>query len=171
MVLLSELVKTRNHIEARIAEIIGREGDKGNFGEFIAARIFNIELAKSGRQKGYDGCFRDGPLAGSKVEIKFYPKQQRSLDINPDAWPDYFLVLVGPRKFGSAARPWRIESIFLFETRTLKRKLAQREVKIGRATSVVTALWDSAEIFPRENKEILPISKEQRNAIDLFSNL
>jgi hypothetical protein len=40
-------------------------GDRrpGDVWEFIAARIFDLELAATATQAGYDGTFRSGPLA------------------------------------------------------------------------------------------------------------
>lgn len=166
---LAEIIRSRNDTEKRIAEIIGRRGDKGPVGEYIASRIFSIELAKSGRQKAYDGFFIKKPLEGKSVDVKFYPKQQWSIDINPKEWPDYFLVLTGPQKVESKAHPWVIESVYLFESKKLKKLLSERGVKIGRPTSVVQEIWRNAEVYPKETNPILSLSKTQRKLLSHFN--
>jgi len=168
LVRLAEIIRSRNDTERRIAEIIKKRGDKGPVGEYIASRIFGIDLAKSGRQKGYDGIFENEPLTGSSVDVKFYPKQQWSIDINPKAWPDYLLVLAGPEKIDSNAHLWLIKSVYLFDAKKLKKKLKQRGVKIGRPTSVAQELWRDAEIYPNAVSRFVTVSKEQRRMISLF---
>lgn len=168
LIRLAEIIRSRNDTESRIAEIIKKRGDKGSVGEYIASRIFGIDLAKSGRQKGYDGIFKSKPLTGSSVDVKFYPKQQWSIDINPKAWPDYFLILAGPERIDSKAHLWLIKSVYLFDARKLKKKLEQRSVKIGRATSVIQDLWHDAEIYPNTVSRFVTVTKEQRRMISLF---
>ena len=73
----------------------GRSARPGDVGEFIATRVFNLELATTATQAGYDGSFRSGPLAGKTVNVKTYGDVLGGLDIG--ARPcDYTLVLTGP---------------------------------------------------------------------------
>lgn len=85
---LAELLRKRNEIDSAISSVIGRPAMSGHLGEFIAARIFDIHLAESATNKGTDGQFKNGPLAGKSVNIKLYGKQEGLLDINPAALPD-----------------------------------------------------------------------------------
>ena len=53
----------------RLAELIGRPSAPGNIGEFVAAKIFAIQLATSGSHPGHDGVFTARSLAGKTVNI------------------------------------------------------------------------------------------------------
>ena len=78
---LAALLKQRNEIDSAIASVIGRPAISGHLGEFIAAKIFDIKLADSATNKGIDGHFKNGPLAGRTVNVKLYGKQEGLLDI------------------------------------------------------------------------------------------
>ena len=69
---LAELIRNRNSIERNIASITGRPALTGHTGEYIAANIFDIQLVESASEKGIDGHFNTGPLAGRSVNIKWY---------------------------------------------------------------------------------------------------
>ncbi|MCW3840996.1 DUF4263 domain-containing protein [Micromonospora yasonensis] len=61
---LAALLQARDDLDVRIAALTGRSARPGDIGEFIAAQVFDIELAGTGIQAGYDGTFRSGPNAG-----------------------------------------------------------------------------------------------------------
>ena len=168
---LAELVRSRNTIDAEIAGIIGRPPLTGHLGEYIASVIFGIELHEMATHKGSDGIFRAGRLAGRSVNVKWYTRDEGLLDINPDAVPDYYLVLTGPRSPASssrgATRPFVISSVFLFDSRSLLTVLQVTGVEVGVATSVRRELWGSAEVYPHANL-ILEVNGEQRRALELF---
>ncbi|HLC04792.1 MAG TPA: hypothetical protein VJK02_17290, partial [Anaerolineales bacterium] len=93
-------------------------------------------------------------------------------DLSLRVVPDYYLVLAGPRA-GSGpskevARPWLIRSVYLLEGPRLHEALQARWVRLGIATSVVSALWKGAEIFPEPRNPLLPLSDEQRHQLTLF---
>lgn len=172
---LAELIRKRNEIEKEIAEIIGRPGLINYVGEYIASEIFKIELEQSGSEKGIDGRFTQGTLKGKTVNIKFYPKRENLLDINSDCLPDYYLVLTGPKTSPGSSRgstrPWVISAVYLFESQRLINELEKRGVKIGTATSVISKLWDEAEIYPNQRNGILLLSEEQIQQLKLFSQV
>jgi len=169
---LARLIKSRNEIDNEIAGIIGRPAEKGHIGEYIASRIFHISLEPSGSQKGIDGRFADGPLAGKTVNIKWYTKLEGVLDMNPQALPHYYLVLTGPKapavSSQDSSRPMVIESVYLFDAGTIVSSLQARGVKIGVATSVARYLWEEAEIYPVQRSPLLLLSGEQRAILALF---
>ena len=72
--LLASLIRQRNAAEIKIAAIIGRPASIGHLGEYIASKIFNIDLVRSASHKAIDGHFSDGPLAGRSVNIKWYAR-------------------------------------------------------------------------------------------------
>ena len=166
---LAELVKQKNYADGKIADLIGRPTLPGHFGEFIAARVFGIELHDSAVQKGSDGRFADAPLSGRTVEIKYYPKNEGILDIKVDGVPDYYLVLTGPKSAAVSSRgktrPWVIEAVYLFETAPLMKRLT---AKIGIATSVRREFWQESEIYPIANPAF-PLTQSQRDVLALFS--
>lgn len=169
---LAALIKKRNAIEADLAAIINRPGEIGHVGEFIASRIFNINLEHSAVTAGWDGRFTEGALAGKTVNIKWYPKREGLLDLNIQFNPDYYLVLTGGQANAetsrSKTRPWLITEVFLFETRWLLSELAGRKVKIGSATSVARKYWEQARVYPGKDSLLLPLSEEKREMLALF---
>src|SRR5215469_2467889 len=169
---LASLVKSRNTVDGKIANIIGRPTHLQEVGEYIASAIFGIALDDAASRKGSSGRFIHGPLAGHSVDIQWYIKRDGELNIKPDAPPDYYLVLAGPKSgvatMRSLANPWIIESVFLFDAHKLVEVLRERNVKIGAATSVIGVLWDRAEIYPRQVNNLLLLSGDQRSLLDLF---
>jgi hypothetical protein len=142
---LAELVRIKNEADLATAELIGRPCLPGNIGEYIAALVFGIQLMDSGAHPGYDGLFQEGDLSGKTVNIKTYSRHEYVLDISPH--PCAYDLLAGPP--GQARiRPWAIDAVYLLERDGLLTKLRERGVKIGIATSVQKAVWDSARIFP-----------------------
>src|SRR5215471_6408272 len=167
---LASLLKSRNTIEGKIANIIGRPTHLQDVGEYIASAIFGIVLDDAVLHKGSSGHFTHGPLAGHRVDIQWYIRRDGELNIKPDELPDYYLVLAGPKSgvatMRSLANPWIIESVFLFDAHKLIEVLRERNVKIGAATSVISVLWDRAEIFPRQVNNLLFLSGDQRSLLD-----
>lgn len=170
---LASLISEKNLLEAQIAELIGRPGERGHVAEFIASFVFDIDLHESAASRASDGYFRSGPLAGESVNIKWYGQQQGVLDVSPDPGPDFYLVLTGPRAPAAssrlAVRPWVIDHVYLFEHRTFVAALSERGVHIGVATSIQNALWEAAEIYPHSRNPLLPLSHEQALLLAAFS--
>lgn len=168
---LAGLIRRRNSLEYEITAIIGRPAAIGHIGEYIASRIFNISLEKSASFKSIDGRFLDGPLESRSVNIKWYAKLEGVLDITPDALPDYYLVMTGPKSNVTSydrVRPWTIDYVFLFDAHNLVGELIQRNTKIGIATSIRNVLWKNAEIFPGSTNSAYVLSTKQREALGLF---
>lgn len=88
----------------------------GHVGEYIAARVFDIQVHPSASHRGSDGLFRTGPLAGRSVNVKWYAQDGSVLDVLEEHGPDFYLVLTGPRGTASRGpRPWRIDSVISSE--------------------------------------------------------
>ena len=167
---LAALLKQRNAIDRGIAGILDRPALSGHFGEFVASRVFDIELHDSAVRKDSDGRFASGPHAGKTVQVKFYAKREGVLDMSTDVQPHFYIVLTGPWtpavSSRGTTRPWVIEAAYLFDGPSLVSRLAGK-VKIGVATSVRNAFWDEAEIYPRNNPAF-PLSPAQRDMLALF---
>jgi Family of unknown function (DUF6998) len=172
LVELAKLIRTKNSVDGKIARIVGRPALIGHVGEFIAARVFGIELHRSASAKGSDGVFKTGSLAGKTVNVKWYTTSDNLLDLNPSGGADYYLVLAGPSTQGASSRgterPWTIDSAYLFASADLIAKLRDRGVGIGVATSVRSEDWEAAEIYP-QSKGIIQLDDEQRRLFGLFS--
>jgi hypothetical protein len=170
---VADLIARRNEIETEIGAITGRPALAGHLGEWIASEIFAIDLEASAVAKAIDGRFTSGPLAGCTVNIKWYGKREGLLDVNEDPSLDYYLVLTGPRGVAASSRgttrPMLIDAVYLFEAESLLEALRGRGVKIGVATSVISALWTAAELFPEQRNFTIPIAREQRMALAMFS--
>jgi hypothetical protein len=169
---LAELIKKRNLLERDITALIGRPAEIGHIGEHIASRVFHIALEESASHKSIDGRFSDGLLKGRSVNIKWYARREGLLDITPDALPDYYLVLTGPKSAAMSSRgrvrPWIIEAVFLFEAQDLVVQLEARGLKIGIASSIVQQFWEQAEIYPIQSSTKLMVTEEQRQQLMLF---
>jgi hypothetical protein len=171
---LSELLETRNGISRQITAVTGRPAQIGHLGEFIASQVFDIALESSAANKGFDGRFRSGLLAGRTVDVKWYAKKEGLVDLRLDSLPDYYLVFTGPP--GPAAtsrgedRPWLIEAAYLFSARPLVDALRRRAVKIGVATSVAQEFWSEAQVYPTSSAGPLVLTREQCEAIALFGS-
>ena len=171
---LASLIRQRNDVDREIATIIGRPAHPGHIGEFVAAEIFDIDLHESATHKGEDGHFASGPLAGRSVNVKKSSTDEGLLNIRPDALPDFFLVLTGPRTQAASSRgttqPWTIEQVFLFEAAPLVEQLRERGVRIGIATSVRRHLWDDAMIYPSPSNPALRLTPEQVSMLEMFGD-
>ncbi len=171
---LTGLLSEMNSIGERISEITQRPATIGHTGEYIASKIFGIELEESASAKGIDGHFKSGSLAGKSVNIKWYSKLEYMLDITPDSLPDYYLVMTGPKELEGTSkggiRPWLINHVFLFNAAELVIELNARGVKIGVASSVRKHEWQSAEIYPNKRSMVYRMSDEQMALILAFGS-
>jgi hypothetical protein len=127
---------------------------------------------ESASHKSIDGHFSNEPLKERTVNIKWYAKREGLIDITPNALPDYYLVLTGPKSAAISSRgrvrPWIIEAVFLFEAHDLVVQLETRAVKIGIASSIVQQFWEQAEIYPIQRSTKLIVSEEQCQQLMLF---
>ena len=170
---LAKAISEQNSASAHVASIIGRPAERGHIGEFIASRVFNIKLHESAAQKGSDGVFVEGSLAGRSVNVKFYGKHDGLLDMNEAALPDLFLVLTGSK--GSAGsslgqvRPICIEHVFLIPGSEALADAQSRNVSIGVATSFPVSFWDEREIYPVCRSKELKLTQDQIRLLELFS--
>ena len=171
---LAKIIKRKNAIDDEVAAMTERPALIGHTGEYIASRIFDIKLKKSATHKAIDGVFRNGKIAGKTVNIKWYGKLEGVLDITPETLPDFYLVLTGPKAAATSSRgltrPWIIAYVFLFDAYELIRnlKVRNRNLTIGRATSIASNFWESAKIYPTQINNDLVVSEAQRKAISLF---
>jgi hypothetical protein len=165
------LLRARNNIDAKLANIIGRPVVSGHLGEWIAARMFDIELEESAARRGIDGHFRSGPLAGRTVNVKWYLKHQGLHDMSKHPL-DYYLVLTGPPAPAASSRgmswPWCVQSAFLFDAAQLHREQDARGVKRGAAASVTVKQWNAAEIYPHPRNALLTLGPDQIEMLKLL---
>ncbi len=170
---MAGLLRARNAIDDVIATITDRPVNPGHLGEWIAARIFDLELEQSTTARAIDGRFRSGPLMGKAVNVKWYAKREGALDMTEHSSLDYYLVLTGPRAAASTSRgttrPLTIESVYLFPAAKLAETIHEAGLKLGIATSVRNALWDAAEIYPEQSNPELVLSPQQRHLLSFFS--
>jgi len=171
---IARLLSQRNAIDDTIAAVIHRPVTAGHLGEWIASRLFGIELEQSAATDAIDGHFRSGPLQGRTVNVKWYLKQEGLLDMTESSALDYYLVLTGPRSAAltsrSGTRPWRIDHVYLFHAPTLLAGQRARGVKTGSATSVLKAHWNAAEIYPVARNPLLPLGERETGMLRLFAS-
>jgi hypothetical protein len=169
---LGVLLRERNRVDAEIATLISRPSIQGHIGEYIAAAIFDLELSKNATEAGFDARFRSGPHAGKRVNIKWYGRREGLLDLNSLHETDFYLVMTGPKWSTSSsrkgARPLVIDEVFLFDAESLHNSQRKRGVRIGIASSVPLAAWESARIYPMSPQTTLPISAESCRLLSLF---
>ena len=173
---LAELVACRNQLEKEISAILGQPAALGNLGEYVASRVFPIKLVKSTSHQAIDGFFSEGPLAPCSVTVKWYAMRDGTLDIIPGFLPDYYLVMAGPPPSATAAlglrpRPWKLNSVHLFDAAELVDDLELRGVRVGAASSVRRELWDASEIYPHSNNSRYTLCAQQCELLDLFNQI
>ena len=170
---IANLLDKRNRIDGEIAARIGRPMTSGHLGEWIAAEIFDVELEKSASAAARDGHFRSGPLQGRSVNIKWYLQREGILDLTSPLMPDEYLVMTGPARAATSSqggtRPWRLDSVYLFDATGLRDDLLARGRMVGTASSVRTALWAQAEIYPKPASSRLVLKEDQVEALKLFA--
>ncbi len=171
---IANLLRERNAIDAKIAAIIGHPTTAGHLGEWIAARIFGIELERSATSAAFDGRFASGALHGRTVNVKWYLKREGPLDVIDSEALDYYLVLTGPAAPAThsrgAVRPWTLESVYLFDARQLLGELRASGVKIGVASSVRISQWAAGEIYPQQRNRTLIVQPEQAALLRQFAS-
>lgn len=168
---LASLLKSRNTIDGKIAQIIGHPAQAQAVGEYIAAVIFGIALDESSAHKERDGRFTRGPLMGYSVDVQWRVKHDGLLNLRTDPPPDYYLVFVGSKEVTTIHGlfiPWVIESVYLFHAPELLLALRERGVQIGSSTSITGPLWEHAELYPTQHNNRLQLTSEQRTALALF---
>lgn len=170
---MAALLRSRNEIDKQIGQLLGRPMTSGHLGEWIASNVFDIDLEDSAVATAIDGRFRGGPLNGRSVNVKWYLKRESLLDMTAAPILDYYLVFTGPRATVASSRgtlrPWVIDSVYLFDADELLRVQRDRGVKIGIASSVPTALWDRAEIYPRATNATYVVDGGQADRLRLFA--
>ena len=166
------LLQQRNQIDERIARIVQRPMTAGHLGEWIASRVFDIELETSASSAAIDGRFRTGSLAGQTVNVKWYLKREGILDMSESDKLDNYLVLAGPASAAMTSRggtrPWQIDNVYLFDARKLLAETVERGVKVGVATSVRNQQWRAAEIYPKQINQRLLVATSQAERLGLF---
>lgn len=87
--------------------------------------------------------------------------------------PDHFLVLTGPPSAATSSlggiRPLIIEEVFLFDGPGLVSRLQECGVRIGVATSVTSAEWERARVWPLIAGWGFSMTEDQQAALSLFS--
>lgn len=170
---IADLLRERNRIDGEIAAHIGRPMTSGHLGEWIAAEIFDVELEQSASAAAWDGHFRFGPLEGRSVNVKWYLRREGILDLTSPLMPDEYLVMTGPVGAATSSlggtRAWRIDSVYLFDAVGLRDHLLAGGRKVGTASSVRTALWAQAEIYPKPVNPRLVLEQDQVEALRLFA--
>jgi hypothetical protein len=169
---IAKLLEDRNEIDKQIAVITERPMTSGHLGEWIAVQVFDIELEASASATAIDGRFRSGPLEGRTVNVKWYLQREGMLDMTTSDLLDDYLVMTGPVSPATSShrrtRPWRIDGVYLFDAATLHTDLIGRGARVGTASSIRTELWAQAEIYPKPTNPRMPLSAEQREALQLF---
>jgi hypothetical protein len=169
---LALLLKERNLLDLQIGDVLGRPMTSGHAGEWIASRIFDVQLEASASAAAIDGHFRSGQLAGKSTNVKWYLKRDGLLDMTTSPALDFYLILAGPRastRDAKTTRPWRILSVHLFDSQQLLQEQSDRRVKVGVASSVTEAQWLAAEIYPSQTNRQLLLTQAQRDQLAQFA--
>ena len=167
---IAELLAARNRLDLEIALVTNRPVSIVHLGEWIASRVFDIELDADAVNPAVDGTFRSGELAGKSVNVKWYVTREGLLDLNELAAADYYLVLAGPKSASirGGIRPWCFESVHLFESGPLVESIRSRGLRIATAASIRVEQWDDAEIFPVSAHPALVVTEDQAGLLRLF---
>jgi hypothetical protein len=170
---LADAIRQRDQVEDRIATIVGRPLTVGALNQFVACRIFQIDLEDSAADVWHTvGRFSEGPLAGRSVVVRWISTKTRSLDITQKPLSDDILVIAGSSaplaSLEVDARPWLVERVYLFDAHQLAAELEGRGLGSGSNTPIDRRLWQAAEIYPRQRDGRYLLSGAQRHALGLF---
>jgi len=170
---LAEAIRRLNTAGDDIARIIGRPAERSHAGEFIASRVFGIQLHEWAEHRYSDGIFESGPLAGRAVNVKWYGHWGCLLDLHEDVPAGLcHLVLTGSAAQAVSSKgkksPWNVTYAFLLDTDVLIPALRARGVRIGIATSVPKQLWLDAEVYPSACSPLLRLTDGQKQMLALF---
>ncbi len=172
---LAHLIQQRMALDAQIAALTNRPAERGHTGEYIASLIFNITLERSATNKGSDGRFQDGRLAGKSVNIKWRGVNNGGFALTERAVPDYYLVLtvprLPPRRSLGQINPWVIGEVYLLSGEEVRADVVVHNRRIGPgATSISPHLWRAGEIYPTPSHPLLILSEAQHEMLQLFSS-
>jgi hypothetical protein len=62
-----------------------------------------------------------------------------------------------------------IEHVYLFDGEALAADIIRRDTRFGVAASIPGSQWERAEIFPNAENRDLPVTRQQRDLLALFS--
>jgi hypothetical protein len=86
---------------------------------------------------------------------------------------NYKLAGTGPRSAiltsKNTTRPSRIDSVYLFDARTLVAEQQTRGVMAGIAASFRMSQWNAAKIYPSPHNRALPLSQQQISRLKPFA--
>lgn len=168
---LADLLRRRNVIDQQIGMLIDRPMTAGHAGEWIASKVFDIQLEPTAVATAIDGRLRAGPLAGKTVNVKWYLKREGILDMTESPALHYYLVLAGPKaaaKDERTIRPWRIDAVYLSDAQQLLADQRSRGAQTGVAAGIRDAQWQAAEIYPTASSTVLVLTKDQRKQLQPY---
>ena len=166
---LADLLAQRIALDARIGAIIGRPSPCRAHG--------GVDRLEGLRHPTRRLCRPKQSTAGSDP-ARWPARQSTSRSTasaracsNSDPTLDYYLVLCGPKATTltskGGTRPLRVTNVYLFDSAEIRTDQQTRGTKSGVASSIRSALWTEAEIYPRAHPA-LKLDAEQRRALALF---
>jgi hypothetical protein len=169
--LVASLVRERNAIDAKLAQIMHRPMASGHLGEWLASQIFDIELEKSAVTRGWDGRFRSGPLHDRTVNIKWYSNVRAlSTRSSPQRWTaTWYWPARHPRRSLHEAAPAPGTSTPCTCSAHLNSTPSSSPAVSSSASPPACAhkQWTNAEIYPSTNP-LLPMTPRQVELLGQF---
>jgi hypothetical protein len=177
LVHLADLIRIRNFVNSSVSRFIQAPAETGRIAEFVAAEIFDIDLAKTFVNVAIDGWFRrSSDLQCKSVNVKYRSSLSLRLNLinsrDLGDHPDFYLAFRGPvipkAPSNEKMLPFVIESVYLFSAEELINGLmAEGYAKFG--LTVKKKYWDAAMIYPEQVNLTLILTPEQRTALALFA--
>lgn len=134
----ADALRRRRSADEELSRLLGHPVERWNLCELVAARALDLELARSDPKQGHLGTFRTGPLAGSRVNLRFYRVREPLRPPAPGWDCDYHVVLQGSP---DAEEPETLQGVYLFDASSFLRELQRGG---GRKKEA----WKEAEVFP-----------------------
>jgi hypothetical protein len=138
----ADALRRRRAADDDLSRILGRPVERWNLCELVTARALDVELELSSVEWGQVGVFRSGPLAGSRVSVRFYSSLEPLRPTGPEPPCDYHVAIKGPP---DTRFPELIHRIYLFEVAGIPEEIERR----GGSMAQVDETWDAFEVFPR----------------------
>jgi hypothetical protein len=169
---VAKLLRQRNEMDGEITRIINRPVVGGHLAAWLANELFDIDLEPAGSARALDGRFTSGALANKTVNIQWISERNGHLDSTASGQPDFCLVFTGPKALAltreGVVRALRIDACYLFDARLLRARQVASGANGGKASSVLAAEWEAAEIFPRHHNPLLRVDSEAARLLGLF---
>gem|GEM_PF-1480306 len=154
----ADALRRRRAADDDLSRILGLPVERWNLCELVTARALDVEVELSSVEWGQVGVFRSGPLAGSRVSVRFYSAMEPLRPTAPEPPCDHHVAILGPP---DTRFPELIHGIYLFEVAWIFEEMERS----GGLMAQVDEAWDAFKVFPGSFSPWKVIQSEARGLL------